>query len=320
MSDGVLAVLQPSETDLVHVAQQWNAHEFEPWVVAWNYWDENVVYSGGDDLKFKGWDIRAPSSPTFVDNKSFSGGVTSIQSSPYEEHIIAVGSYDESVRLFDTRLLARPSALGHANVGGGAWRVKWHPDAARKHDLLVACMHDGAKVVRFQNLDEPEVLQSFTKHESMVYGVDWSFTCPKAENGIKRSTVATTTVTPRIKSYDLETSERGVVGLRAGVLLGVGSTLELCPSLRRFQKPCSIPFMMKASVHLERPRRELGRYTAAVNKYASEIAKVDLKEASERIQVETWLLHAYLSNIRKTKPSRLTQLSLRRARSALGRT
>ncbi len=39
--------------------------------------------------------------------------------------------------------------LTEVDVGGGAWRIKWHPSSARKHDLLVASMHDGFKVVRF---------------------------------------------------------------------------------------------------------------------------------------------------------------------------
>ena len=73
-------------------------------------------------------------------------------------------------------------------MGGGAWRVKWHPSAARKNDLLVACMHDGFKVVRFdldgrlgdmgKGSDRPndwKVIKRFDSHESLAYGVDWSF-------------------------------------------------------------------------------------------------------------------------------------------------
>ena len=28
------------------VSETWNAHDYEPWVAAWNYWDPNVIYSG----------------------------------------------------------------------------------------------------------------------------------------------------------------------------------------------------------------------------------------------------------------------------------
>jgi len=78
--------------------------------------------------------------------------------------------------------------LSKTDIGGGAWRVKWHPSASRKSDLLVACMHDGFKILRFDGLASeaanPEdilqggsgsIFQHFDKHESLAYGVDWSF-------------------------------------------------------------------------------------------------------------------------------------------------
>lgn len=79
-----------------------------------------------------------------------------------------------------------------ANVGGGAWRLKWHPNILRKTDLLVACMHDGFKVVHFESLPNPDAerssegrttldLASYTitarndVHTSLAYGADWQF-------------------------------------------------------------------------------------------------------------------------------------------------
>lgn len=61
------------------IAENWHAHDYEPWIAAWNYWDTNVLFSGnssssltttwrfhvetalfagGDDLRMKGWDVR----------------------------------------------------------------------------------------------------------------------------------------------------------------------------------------------------------------------------------------------------------------------
>ncbi|KIJ21756.1 hypothetical protein PAXINDRAFT_95261 [Paxillus involutus ATCC 200175] len=94
-------------------------------------------------------------------------------------------AFDRRRQLFDTRKPLK--SLMVADVGGGAWRVKWHPLAERKHDLLVACMHDGFKIVRFgpkAASDEPslfadgtsyEIAKRFDEHESLAYGVDWSF-------------------------------------------------------------------------------------------------------------------------------------------------
>ncbi|EMD42052.1 hypothetical protein CERSUDRAFT_102435 [Gelatoporia subvermispora B] len=188
LSDGSLALLRPDDQSGLVLADTWAAHGFEPWIATWNYWDTNVVYSGGDDLTMKGWDIREDFSRPIFANKRFDAGVTTIQSHPFIEHLIAVGSYDNSVRLFDTRRPLTP--LTEADVGGGAWRVKWHPSPERKRDLLVACMHDGFKIVRFGLGDADasdgtstyrvggehwRVVKRFDEHESLAYGVDWSF-------------------------------------------------------------------------------------------------------------------------------------------------
>jgi len=171
------------------VAENWHAHDYEPWIAAWNYWDTNVIFSGGDDLKMKGWDVRQGfDRPTF-ENRRFDSGVTTIQAHPHVEYLIAVGSYDEKVRLFDTRKPLRP--LQEAHVGGGVWRVKWHPSKDRRNDLLVACMHDGFKVIRFDpglpdvSIDGFEILSRFDRHESLAYGVDWSFV-----SGVNTSMIA----------------------------------------------------------------------------------------------------------------------------------
>jgi len=43
---------------------------FEAWIAAWNYYDENIIYSGGDDCKMKGWDIRQGfGQPIFINKR-----------------------------------------------------------------------------------------------------------------------------------------------------------------------------------------------------------------------------------------------------------
>ncbi|CAK5264404.1 unnamed protein product [Mycena citricolor] len=102
----------------------------------------------------------------------FDAGVTTIQSHPHKENQLAVGSYDNTVRLFDKRKPSVPFA--QSDVGGGVWRVKWHPSPERKDDLLVACMHDGFKLVRF-DAGDPAIVTRFDRHTSLAYGADWSF-------------------------------------------------------------------------------------------------------------------------------------------------
>ncbi|KZT02717.1 WD-40 repeat-containing protein [Laetiporus sulphureus 93-53] len=200
LSDGSLALLHPDDAGMT-VTDSWHAHDYEPWIAAWDYWDTNIVYSGGDDLKMKGWDIREGFTQPIFTNKRFDAGVTTIHSHPFVEHLLAVGTYDNTVRLFDTRKPLVP--FTQADVGGGAWRVKWHPSPSRKNDLLVACMHDGFKVIRFDLSDsgDAELGQSFKSsadpwqvvtrydaHKSLAYGVDWSF---RGENeGIGNTLIA----------------------------------------------------------------------------------------------------------------------------------
>jgi len=183
LSNGQLALLRPDQSNGLSVTNTWTAHDFEPWTVAWDYWKPDVIFSGGDDLKMKAWDIRAGFKQPAVINKRFESGITSIQSHPNVEHIIAVGSYDNTVRIFDSRKLLVP--LTQADTGGGAWRVRWHPSPNRSHDLLVAAMHAGFKVLRFPNIgtheatwdcfgESWEVLKTFDRHQSLAYGVDWS--------------------------------------------------------------------------------------------------------------------------------------------------
>jgi len=184
LSDGTLALLEPDQTGQLVGTNTWAAHAHEPWCVAWDYWDTNVIYSGGDDLQLKVWDTRQGFDQPIISNKRFDAGVTCIQSHPSIEHLIAVGSYDATVRLFDSRRPLRP--LAQADVGGGAWRVKWHPSPSRDHDLLVAAMHDGFKIVRFHDIGHQtrppsdandgnwEIIRRYDDHQSLAYGVDWS--------------------------------------------------------------------------------------------------------------------------------------------------
>ena len=167
--------------------------------ILWGPTRSDLLSKGGDDLQLKVWDIRQGFDQPTTTNKRcvaydaclwpliyrvsrFDAGVTCIQSHPNIEHLIAVGSYDATVRLFDSRRPIKP--LAQAEVGGGAWRVKWHPSPSRNHDLLVAAMHDGFKIVGFHDIlhqtwspsdaNSGEIIKRHDDHDSLAYGVDWS--------------------------------------------------------------------------------------------------------------------------------------------------
>jgi len=181
----------------IEETHRWNAHELfgcpaEVWTVCfasnchYNTYADTVI-SGGDDCKMKLWDVRlcGISNPKPVTVKTgFEAGVTAVTYHPSLEHIFAVGSYDEEVRIYDMRKLSG-EPLGKVNVGGGVWRIKWHPkDASR---MLVASMHGGCRLVDVPNIELPSIsslvsdhtefkmniVKEFTEHKSMAYGADW---------------------------------------------------------------------------------------------------------------------------------------------------
>ncbi|CAO3637446.1 unnamed protein product [Cunninghamella echinulata] len=166
-SNGDLSLLSKDETNFTTTS--WHAHDLEAWIAAFDYWDVNKIYSGADDMLFRGWDIRIGFDTPIFTNRRHDMGVTTMQSNPHREHVLATGSYDEHVYLWDTRSLRLPVSKIRTE-GGGIWRLKWHP--SHPTILLSASMHAGAFVI---DTMENNIVSSFLDHQSMAYGADWSF-------------------------------------------------------------------------------------------------------------------------------------------------
>ena len=155
-----------------------------------------TVYSGGDDCVFQGWDLRGDCShPIFLNRKSHTMGVCCVQSHPLQEHVVATGSYDEVVRFWDARKLSLPVETCQVAVGGGVWRLKWHP--SQSNLLLAACMHNGFAVLDVgseglqpglgdtqamggkEEMGKPSVVEHYSGHDSLGYGADWCYKDPE---------------------------------------------------------------------------------------------------------------------------------------------
>lgn len=150
------------------------------------------MLSGGDDCAFKGWDVRedTPTAALWIDRKSHGAGVCCIASSPYQEHIVATGSYDESARVWDIRATARPVAVAEVPTGGGVWRLKWHPTDPQL--MLGACMHGGFAVLRANSESGSgergiDVAERYPHQVTLAYGAGWC-----AEVGEDGTSVAAT--------------------------------------------------------------------------------------------------------------------------------
>ncbi|KAG0375814.1 Diphthine methyltransferase [Mortierella sp. AD032] len=173
LSNGDITILEldPTSSTLTE-SLTWHAHDFEAWIVGWNYHDTNVLYTGADDARLKGWDRRMDCSYATFTSRAHQMGVCSIQSNPHDEHTLATGSYDENVLIWDTRSMRQP--LSTTATGGGVWRLKWHP--ARKDVLLAGSMHNGFHVINYdEGWSTGTIGSSFMDHASLAYGTDWSY-------------------------------------------------------------------------------------------------------------------------------------------------
>ncbi|KAL4719674.1 hypothetical protein ACJJTC_002995 [Scirpophaga incertulas] len=155
--------------DRIEKVSTWKSHDFEAWIAAYNYWNTDIFYSGGDDCVFKSYDTRIPDVAVTI-NTSHEAGVTALRCHTDVEHQLLSGSYDEKVRLWDTRSMRR--CVTEAEVGGGVWRLKWHPRAPGA--ALAACMYGGVRVLAAGRAGAAvAVACTYLEHESIAYGADW---------------------------------------------------------------------------------------------------------------------------------------------------
>ncbi|XP_073997034.1 diphthine methyltransferase isoform X2 [Rhodnius prolixus] len=144
----------------------WKLHDFEAWIVAFNYWNVNLFFSGGDDCKLKCFDTRV--GQVVSTNTSHEAGVTSLHMNFKKENSLISGSYDENIRFWDVRNMKKHR--NQISTGGGVWRLKWEPKLCLK--ISASCMYSGSVVV--DAVDE-KIIATYKEHASINYGIDWSF-------------------------------------------------------------------------------------------------------------------------------------------------
>ncbi|XP_066261772.1 diphthine methyltransferase [Euwallacea similis] len=172
-SNGNIHLLQLANSELI-LQKTLHAHDFQAWICGFNYWDTNVFFSGGDDSVFLKFDHRCGDLPV-AKNRLHEAGVTSLHSNKSREFIVASGSYDEYVRLWDVRTFKVP--LSKLKMPGPLWRLKWDPFCQKF--LLAACMLGGVHIIQANVLDTMMISDSCYEHKNIAYGADWSFLQPK---------------------------------------------------------------------------------------------------------------------------------------------
>eukprot|EP01127_Copromyxa_protea_P010086 TRINITY_DN2425_c0_g1_i1.p1 TRINITY_DN2425_c0_g1~~TRINITY_DN2425_c0_g1_i1.p1 ORF type:complete len:339 (+),score=92.26 TRINITY_DN2425_c0_g1_i1:38-1054(+) len=168
-SSGDLRVFEDGSEFLTPKWEKERAHDNEAWTVCFHSEDSNLLYSGADDCKLKAWDIRRdPSYPLWV-NKQYSAGVTTIETNKKWPNYVFVGSYDETVNVWDIR---KPtSSLSSVSLGGGIWRIRSSP---YDNYLAVAAMRGYFHLLEFEG-EELKIVATHDKlheSESLSYGID----------------------------------------------------------------------------------------------------------------------------------------------------
>lgn len=170
LSDGSVSIASLVESG-IETLQAWKAHDFELWTTCFDIHQPQLVYTGADDCKFSCWDMRdSPSKMVFQNSKVHKMGVCCISKSPTDPNTILTGSYDEHLRVWDIRSITRPVNKTSACLGGGVWRIKYHPFVSGL--VLAACMHNGFSIVKVDG-GKPEVIEAYNQHGSLAYGADW---------------------------------------------------------------------------------------------------------------------------------------------------
>ena len=155
-ADGGARILAWRESgDLEVVDERERAHDLEAWAVAFAHPRSSIgsnggsfIFTGADDAALKGWDLRAGlhrSPPAFVNSGAHGAGVTCVAPSPHDPHVVATGSYDDKVRLWDCRRVRQPlETCEGVDCGGGTWRLRWHPE---RRAIACAAMGGGVAIV-----------------------------------------------------------------------------------------------------------------------------------------------------------------------------
>lgn len=168
---GGLEVFNRAQDGLVSTWKCEQAHSNEAWISHFVATNDKLLLSGADDCLMRGWDIRMEADRPLWTNKKHDAGITCIETNARNANTLIVGSYDETVRLYDLRKPTQ-ECLARVDVGGGVWRIR---SRAQDGKLGIAAMRGHYHVL---DMTEHE-LTSFCHYteihasEALAYGLDW---------------------------------------------------------------------------------------------------------------------------------------------------
>lgn len=170
---GLIGVYKLHDYDLSLLANQ-RMHDAEAWtahIIQISNNAQSIVVSGGDDGVLTALDPRGIEPVWHVRNAHGGLGVTTLAWHSANPDTLWSGGYDDCIQTWDVRALRAPVSKRSLGVGGGVWRLRFHPRFANL--ILTAAMYEGCKVVRMQADQSLTVEASYKEHQSIAYGACW---------------------------------------------------------------------------------------------------------------------------------------------------
>jgi len=150
-------------------------HGCEVFACCWTDENANCIASGSEDNLVKLWDVRCHTASPVAQNQSHGAGVTFLgPSSESHDRILFSGSYDENLRILDTRNMISP--LQELQLNGGVWNVEQHSLGIGRKYLIAACMYGGWSLLSYNVSSSPVSLEVSLCYDEQGPGLTYGVT------------------------------------------------------------------------------------------------------------------------------------------------
>ncbi|KAL9655549.1 hypothetical protein ABK040_002216 [Willaertia magna] len=180
-SNGEISIFRINNNSNIEILSKYKAHSYESWCSS--FFDENTIYSGGDDHLFTIFDIRT-NKVIYKNSKLHESGICCIVTSNFSKYLqsenyFLTGSYDENLTCWDNRMLNKEIYKITLN-GGGVWDISIFENENGKINVACPIMYEGYTIMELNRKSgELEVKYRYLpKVESseislLCYGIDF---------------------------------------------------------------------------------------------------------------------------------------------------